>query len=274
MARLIPRRTLLLSGSIAWAAARLKASDADDRQGTTAARPGATNGIDPSFPSQRPDLVREMVAVAHGNFARVKELIDLHPTLSRAAWDWGFGDWEDALGAASHVGNRQIAEFLLAHGARPTIFSATMLGQLDVVKAFVAASPGVQRTHGPHNITLLAHARFGGEPAAAVKSYLESLGDADPQPSLAALSDADMTTILGTYAFGSGASDRITIDIDKEQLGFARQNGTRRLLFHLGDRQFFPTGAEAVRIRFAIENGRAVALSIHDPDLVLTAQRM
>ncbi len=270
----IPRRTLLLSGSTVLAAARLKAALADDRQGGTMAPAAAAGSVDPSFPSQPPELVREMVAVSHGNLARVKELVEQHPTLARAAWDWGFGDWEDALGAASHVGNRPIAELLLANGARPTIFSATMLGQLDVVKAFIAASPGVQRTHGPHNITLLAHARFGGQQAAAVRSYLESLGDADPLPKLAPITEAEIAALLGTYSFGSGANDRITIDIDKGQLGFARQNGTRRLLFHLGDRQFFPTGAEAVRIRFGMENNRAVMLSIHDPDVVLTAQRM
>ncbi len=34
---------------------------------------------------------------------------------------------------------------LIANGAQPTIFSAAMLGQTDVVRAFVAAQPGVQR---------------------------------------------------------------------------------------------------------------------------------
>jgi len=80
-----------------------------------------------------------MVGVSHNNLARVKELLARNATLSLASWDWGFGDWEDALGAASHVGRPDIAEALLAHGARPSIFSAAMLGQLDVVKAFVAA---------------------------------------------------------------------------------------------------------------------------------------
>lgn len=82
------------------------------------------------YPTQEPEMVQEMVVVAHGNVARVKELVARHQTLAKAAWDWGFGDWEDALGAASHVGNREIAELLLANGARPTIFSAAMLGQL------------------------------------------------------------------------------------------------------------------------------------------------
>ena len=102
-----------------------------------------------SFPAHPPDLAREIVGVSHNNLARVKELLARHPTLARASWDWGFGDWEDALGAASHVGRPDIAETLLAHGARPSIFSAAMLGQLDVVKAFVAASPGIEATPGP-----------------------------------------------------------------------------------------------------------------------------
>src|SRR5207247_9446648 len=96
-----------------------------------------------------PDLVREMVSVAHFNVKRVKELVERQPTLAGAAWDWGFGDWENALGAASHVGNREIAEYLIAHGARPTIFSAAMLGQLEVVKALVAGSPARPAILGP-----------------------------------------------------------------------------------------------------------------------------
>ena len=56
-----------------------------------------------AFPSHDPALAREMVAVAHGNVARVRELVTARPTLSNAAWDWGYGDWETALGAASHV---------------------------------------------------------------------------------------------------------------------------------------------------------------------------
>src|SRR5262249_19927954 len=79
--------------------------------------------VDESFPSRHPALVKEMVAVSHGNINRVRELVQQHPELAKAAWDWGYGDWETALGAASHVGNRPIAELLLEHGAPPTIFS-------------------------------------------------------------------------------------------------------------------------------------------------------
>ena len=95
----------------------------------------ARNGpVDEFFPSQTPALVKEMVGVSHGNVARVRELLQQHPELAKAAWDWGFGDWETALGAASHVGSRAIAELLLERGAPPTHFSAAMLGQLEVLK--------------------------------------------------------------------------------------------------------------------------------------------
>ena len=92
---------------------------------------------DPYFPSQAPKRVKETVAVSHGNLKRVRELIEARPALAKAAWDWGFGDWETALGAASHTGSRKIAELLIAHGARPDIFTFAMLGQFDVVKAYV-----------------------------------------------------------------------------------------------------------------------------------------
>src|SRR5438045_7899682 len=141
-----------------------------------------------------------MVWVSHYDQKRVRELVDSRPALARAAWDWGFGDWETALGAASHVGSRPIAEYLIEHGARPSLFSAAMLGQLDVVKAFVAAQPGVQRIPGPHSIPLLAHAKAGREAAVPVLRYLESLGDADAPPA-APLAADQLASLTGTYVF-------------------------------------------------------------------------
>ena len=142
------------------------------------AQPG--HGASPDWlPQQDPAVVKETVGVSHADVKRVRELVERQPALANATIDWGFGDWETALGAASHVGRREIAEFLLGHGAHPTIFSAAMLGQLDVVKASVTASPGIQRTLGPHGINLLSHARAGGAGAADVVKYLESVGDAD-----------------------------------------------------------------------------------------------
>jgi hypothetical protein len=134
------------------------------------------------FPTQPPELAREMVTVSHFDLKRVQVLVEARPSLARACWDWGFGDWETSLGAASHMGNRAIAEYLISKGAHPSLFSAAMLGHLEVVKAFVAAQAGIQRIRGPHSISLLAHARMGGEAAHSTFDFLQSLGDADAEP--------------------------------------------------------------------------------------------
>ena len=227
----------------------------------------------PWWPQQDPEVVKEAVGAAHGNLPRLRELVERQPALANATLDWGFGDWEDALGGASHVGRRDIAEFLLAHGARPSIFSAAMLGQLDVVKGLVEAQPGLQRTRGPHGIPLLAHARAGGAPAAAVVAYLETLGDAGMTAPSVPIAPADREPLLGRYRFGSGAKDYFDVDVQNDRLGLARPGTTRRFLFATGPLTFFPAGVPSVRIEFARTNGRIAQLTVADPDVYITAVR-
>ena len=232
----------------------------------------ASAGVPTPYPTQPAELIQEMVAVSHTNMARVKALVGRQQTLAKAAWDWGFGDWETALGAASHIGNREIAEFLLANGAHPTIFSAAMLGQLDVVKTFIAAAPGIQRTRGPHSIPLLAHATAGGPAAKAVVDYLKSIQGADDKITTQPLTEADAAKLVGAYTFGVIPGDRIDVTMNKTQLQIGRPGQFPRGLFHLGSYEFCPVGAENVRIKFA-ESADAMVLTVHDPDVVLTANR-
>jgi len=217
------------------------------------------------YPTTDPELAKEMVGASHANFTKVKELVEAKPSLARASWDWGFGDWETALGAASHMGNKDIARFLLAHGAPPTLFSAAMLGQLEVVKAIVAANPGVEQFKGPHGIPLIAHAKAGGEPAAAVVTYLEPLEKPESQIALKPLSEEEIKMLCGNYSFGKGERDHFEIDFVDERLGVLRPGGTRRFLFHLGDFEFYPSGVESVRLRFTVQGGKAGALTVFDP---------
>jgi hypothetical protein len=120
-------------------------------------------------------LVQEFVGNAHGNLDRVKELLTQEPALINANWDWGGGDFETALGAASHMGRRDIANYLLENGARLDLFAAAMLGNLEIVRAVLNAYPAAINVPGPHGIPLIEHARAGGEEAKAVLEFLESL---------------------------------------------------------------------------------------------------
>ncbi len=225
-----------------------------------------------AFPRHDPALARDIVGASHGNVARVKELVSTTPTLARASWEWGYGDWETAIGAASHVGHKEIAAILLAAGAHPTIFSAAMLGQLDAVKAFIAAAPGIQKTRGPHGITLLDHARAGKSDD--VVKYLESIGDAEPRYPNEPLSEEEAVGLTGTYVFGSGPTERLIVSRNtRGALVVKREGEPDRNLFHHGNRVFNPPGAEAVRIRFEPVTGRATTLTVVDGALQVRGSR-
>jgi len=123
-------------------------------------------------PALELNLVQEFVAKAHGDLDRVKELLVQEPALINATWDWGGGDFETGLGAASHMGRKDIANFLLDHGARLDLFAAAMLGKLEIVKTILAAYPDAINIPGPHGISLLKHAEAGGDAAKAVLELL------------------------------------------------------------------------------------------------------
>ena len=119
-------------------------------------------------------LVEEFVGKAHADLDRVIELLAREPGLVNATWDWGGGDFESAIGAAGHMGRRDIANYLLEHGARIDIFVAAMLGNLEFVKAALSAFPEARAVPGPHGIPLIAHAKAGGDEAQAVLDFLSS----------------------------------------------------------------------------------------------------
>lgn len=127
----------------------------------------------PALPAEQ---VSEFVRVAHADLDRTIRMLDEEPALLNATWDWGAGDFETALGAASHMGNREIAGVLLGRGARLDLFCAAMMGMLDVVRPVVDAYPAAIGWLGPHRIPLLRHAEAGG--ADDVVYFLTSKGAA------------------------------------------------------------------------------------------------
>jgi hypothetical protein len=129
---------------------------------------------DEKLPPIDKELVAEFVLKSHGDLGVVKQLVEQEPEIVNAAWDWGGGDWETGLGAAVHVGRRDIAEFLLEHGARKDVFAAAMLGEGEVVRALLEAQPGLRDARGPHGISLRAHAEAGGEQAREVLDLLQT----------------------------------------------------------------------------------------------------
>lgn len=125
-------------------------------------------------PKIKPALVKEFVAAGHNNLRRVKEMLASHPNLIFASYDWGGGDFEEALEGAGHVGNKEIANFLIEQGARPTPFVLCMLGNTQLIKNIITTYPGLLNAKGPHGFTLLHHAKVGE--ASELIVYLEEQG--------------------------------------------------------------------------------------------------
>ena len=131
----------------------------------------------PPKPAQLPDeMVKEFVRVGHNDLPEVQRLLQEQPGLLNACWDVGGGDFETALEGAGHVGDREIAEYLIGQGARANIFVLTMLGHTAIVKGLLALYPDLLRSKGPHGLTLLHHAQRGGAPAAELLEHISSLG--------------------------------------------------------------------------------------------------
>ena len=120
-------------------------------------------------------IVYEFVNEAHFNLEKVKSMLKGESALVNATVDWGGGDFESAIGAASHMGRRDIALHLLEHGARPDIFTLVMLGKISQVKPVLDAMPHLVTTPGPHGLTLLFHAEKGGKEATEVARYIQTV---------------------------------------------------------------------------------------------------
>ncbi|WP_020473765.1 ankyrin repeat domain-containing protein [Zavarzinella formosa] len=127
-------------------------------------------------------LVQDFVIFAHMDLPMVKKLLDREPSLVLATMNWSAGDWESGLGAASHMGRRDIVEVLLERGARIDIFCAAMLGMTDVVKAFLTMQPKLIDAKGPHGFSLHFHAQVGGKESEKTLDYLQTVKKIELKP--------------------------------------------------------------------------------------------
>ena len=110
-------------------------------------------------PQAGPSVVEDLVGNAHGNLARVRELLEAHPDAlnGRAPWN------ETAIEAATQMGNKPILDFLIARGAPVDFFTACVLGRVDDVAAELAADPTRAVARGVHDLPALYFGTFAGQ---------------------------------------------------------------------------------------------------------------
>src|ERR1044071_3263565 len=151
MNAIVSRKKFLLGSGIA-AVGTLLGRGLFAQPGVSSPAPSPSSKDVPDFPEHDPQVdrarVKRFVIAGHFNLEAVKEMLGADPTLINGAIDWGNGDFETALGGTSHMGRRDIAEFLLKHTARRAVSAPAMLEKLDIVKAAVAAFPNIVNVPG------------------------------------------------------------------------------------------------------------------------------
>ena len=112
----------------------------------------------PEQPAYAWPVINEYVGVAHGNFARMKELLDLYPKLlhANASWD------ELAVEAGAHVGFKDGVRFLLDRGAPAALPTAAMMGMTAHVRRLLEEDKGRIWECGAHNMPPIWFPAIGG----------------------------------------------------------------------------------------------------------------
>jgi hypothetical protein len=202
------------------------------------------------------DRVRAFVGASHAQIDKVQEMLDVDPDLAKASWDWGFGDFETAIGACSHTGRKDIIELLLEHGARPTIFTLATLDKIAAVRGFIESMPGARDIEGPHSISLYRHAQAGK--ATRVMEYLEKAG-LGSGPNLFKTDQDEVSPYVGVYSAGLKSEFGFEIKWSERWgcLSIETQAMASRNLMPLKDQQqaetgpiFRPAGSRGARVTF------------------------
>ncbi|MBL0083751.1 MAG: hypothetical protein IPP37_15640 [Saprospiraceae bacterium] len=229
------------------------------------------------YPAITEELANEVVAVSHFDLNKLKDLVDKRPELANAAWDWGFGDWETAIGAASHVGRNDIIEYLISKGAKPDIFTFAALGSYSTVKKMIKYMPVLRKTLGPHGISLLQHAKNGESKTRDSKKlieYLTKLGDADGF-AYQTIADDEKTKYVGDYKYGEGEFDGFSVKVNsRNKLLFGKLGRFGGSLLKIGEHTFTYNGAPSVKISFQTTDDQIVSLTVSEPGLTLIANRI
>jgi len=118
------------------------------------------------------ETINEFVVAAHHDLDKVKHMLAQEPLLLNEKAQWQ----ETPIQAAAHVGNRPIADFLLAEGAPLDICTAAMLGRKDALAAMLREDVTLVYAKGAHSLPLLYYTTIYGHTDIA-KLLLEAGAD-------------------------------------------------------------------------------------------------
>ncbi|HEY8762461.1 MAG TPA: ankyrin repeat domain-containing protein [Candidatus Dormibacteraeota bacterium] len=172
-------------------------------------------------------IIDECVGNAHGNLARVTELVDQHPDVVNARATWN----ETPIEAATQMANRPIIEFLVARGAPVDFFTACVLGEIGRVRDELAAEPALALARGVHDLPSLYFAAIGGSRQVAELLLAAGAGVNEQAESAAPIhgavmgGDAEMVRLLLSRGadpelpdFKGRGARQLALDLDRPEI--------------------------------------------------------
>lgn len=148
------------------------------------------------------ELVAQFVGNAHGNLDAVKEMLREHPELLNAVWQEAN---ETAIQAATQTGQRDIAEFLISHGAPVDICTAAMLGDEIRVAEFLKQDASLAHAKGSHEYPVLYHAALSGN--TRIADLLKQYGGTDGKEFALHAAVLSGNPEMVTWLLANGVSD-------------------------------------------------------------------
>jgi uncharacterized protein len=150
------------------------------------------------------DPIRQFVGASHGDLETVKRILAEHPEYLNVVYEWAPGNFETPLQAASHVGSRHIAEYLLEQGAPLTVITAAMMADEANFNRLLQEDPERIHEKGGHGISLLFHAAIGGKQSIAERVFTATNGEDAENAVVGALSFGE--PVIAKWLIEQGAS--------------------------------------------------------------------
>lgn len=180
------------------------------------------------------EQIDQFVGACHGNFGIVQEQLAAQPELLNTRSSIN----ESPLGAAAHVGNREIAEYLVGQGADVDLPAAAMLGDLETMKSLLDDDAEVAQGTGAHGIPVLFHAVAGGS-VAAVELLVERGADpvlvTGPESSALNMAAARGHVAMSRWLLDNGAPTGNTDFQDKTPTERAEEGGYTEIVEMIRD---------------------------------------
>ncbi|MEK6221941.1 MAG: ankyrin repeat domain-containing protein [Chloroflexota bacterium] len=165
---------------------------------------------------ERNNFIRD----CHMNFEGVKKAVENSPDIVNS---YNEKMNESGLGAAGHMGNREIAEYLLANGAPLELAAAAMLGMNKEVQAYLDKDAELANSAGPHGISVAFHAALSGDPEIMQLLWDAGAEDAVKKSLIGAVNKGHLELVKWLLAHDADTS--VTNFQDKTALVLAEEKG-------------------------------------------------